>query len=50
MITQLLHCPYCQGVDIVKNGKNPQGKQRYQCREQACDGRVNARKFMRWMG
>jgi len=40
MITQVLHCPYCQGVDIVKNGKTPQGKQRYQCREQACDGRT----------
>ena len=40
MITQLLHCPYCQGVDIVKNGKTPQRKQRYQCREQACEGRT----------
>ncbi len=40
MITQVLHCPYCQGVDIVKNGKTPQGKQRYQCRELACDGRT----------
>lgn len=40
MITQVLHCPYCQGIDIVKNGKTPQGKQRYQCREKACDGRT----------
>lgn len=40
MITQILHCPYCQGIDIVKNGKTPQGKQRYQCRETACDGRT----------
>ncbi len=40
MITQVLHCRYCQGVDIVKNGKTPQGKQRYQCRELACDGRT----------
>lgn len=40
MITQVLHCPYCQGIDIVKNGKTPQGKQRYQCRETACDGRT----------
>lgn len=31
MITQVLHCPYCQGTDLVKNGKTPQGKQRYQC-------------------
>ena len=40
MITQVLHCPYCQGVDIVKNGKTPQGKHRYQCREQPCDART----------
>lgn len=40
MITQILHCPYCQGVDLVKNGKTPQGEQRYQCREQPCSGRT----------
>lgn len=40
MITQVLHCPYCQGIDIVRNGKTPQGKQRYQCRERTCDGRT----------
>ncbi|WP_071925419.1 IS1 family transposase [Chroococcidiopsis thermalis] len=31
MITQVLDCPYCQGTDLVKNGKTSQGKQRYQC-------------------
>ena len=40
MITQVLHCPYCQGIDLVKNGKTPQVKQRYQCREKPCDGRT----------
>ena len=40
MITQTLHCPYCPGVDIVKNGKTPQQKQRYQCREEPCSGRT----------
>ena len=40
MITQVLHCPYCQGIDLVKNGKTPQGKKRYQCREEPCDGRT----------
>jgi len=38
MITQVLHCPYCQEADIVKHGLSPEGKQRYRCR--AClDGR-----------
>ena len=40
MITQVLHCPYCQGIELVKNGKTPQGKQRYQCREEPCSGRT----------
>ena len=40
MITQVIHCPYCQGINLVKNGKTPQGKQRYQCRETVCDGRT----------
>ena len=37
MITQVLHCPYCQGTDIVRHGTSPEGKQRYRCR--ACPER-----------
>ena len=33
MILQVLHCPYCQGTDIVRHGKSPEGKQRYRCRQ-----------------
>jgi transposase-like protein len=33
MMTQVLHCPYCQGTDIVRHGTTPQGKQRYRCRQ-----------------
>ena len=33
MITQVLHCPYCQGTDIVRHGTSSEGKQRYRCRE-----------------
>jgi transposase-like protein len=29
MVTQVLDCPSCQGTDIVRHGKTPQGKQRY---------------------
>jgi transposase-like protein len=32
MITQVLHCPYCQGIDIVRHGTTSEGKQRYRCR------------------
>ena len=36
MITHVLHCPYCQGTDIVRHGTTSEGKQRYRCR--ACPG------------
>jgi transposase-like protein len=32
MILHVLHCPYCQGTDIVRHGLSPEGKQRYRCR------------------
>jgi transposase-like protein len=38
MVTHVLHCPYCQGTDIVRHGKTPQGKQRYRCRATVCPG------------
>jgi hypothetical protein len=37
MIIQLLHCPNCQGTDIVRHGQTRQGKQRYRCPEQRCE-------------
>src|ERR671927_923231 len=40
MILQVLHCPHCQGTDIVRHGTTRQGKQRYRCREQRCAGRT----------
>jgi len=40
MIRQVLHCPHCQGTDIVRHGQTRQGKQRYRCREQSCASRT----------
>jgi transposase-like protein len=37
MITQVVHCPYCRGTDIVRHGTTPEGKPRYRCR--ACPER-----------
>jgi transposase-like protein len=45
MITLVLHCPYCDGVDIVRHGKSPEGKQRYRCREKPCQGRTFLRDY-----
>ena len=40
MIMQVLHCPHCQGTDIIRHGKTRQGKQRYCGQETVCDGRT----------
>ena len=40
MITQVVHCPYCQGTDIVRHGTTPAGKQRYRCRACPDHGRT----------
>src|SRR5207237_4213160 len=40
MMLQALHCPPCQGTDLVRHGQTRQGKQRYRCREQRCAGRT----------
>src|SRR5215475_9330422 len=32
MVIQVLHCSYCQEIDIVKHGLSPEGKQRSRCR------------------
>jgi transposase-like protein len=32
IVLQVLHCPHCQGTDIVRHGMTRQGKQRYRCR------------------
>ena len=40
MILQVLHCPNCQGTDIVRHDTTRQDKQRYRCREPLCAGRT----------
>src|SRR5262252_6996676 len=38
MIMQALHCPNCQGTNIIRHGTTRQGKQRYRCQEAVCNG------------
>jgi transposase-like protein len=40
MILHVLHCPHCQGTDMVRHGQPRQGKQRYRCRAPRCAGRT----------
>ena len=37
MVIQVLHCPHCQGTNIVRQGTTRHGKHRYRCR--ACRAR-----------
>ena len=32
MITITVQCPHCESKDIVRNGRAPNGKQKYRCR------------------
>ena len=40
MMSQVLHCPYCQGIDMARHRKTTQGKQRYRCRQCPDRGRT----------
>jgi transposase-like protein len=40
MLIPILHCPHCQGTDIVRHGITRQGKQRSRCRELRGAGRT----------
>src|SRR5215470_16136580 len=40
MILQVLHCPHCQGTDIIRHGTTRQGKHRYRGQEHACKERT----------
>lgn len=31
-----IHCPDCQGEDVVKFGRQPNGEQRYRCKNPDC--------------
>jgi len=31
-----VQCPHCHSEEVIKNGKSPEGKQRYLCRNSDC--------------
>ena len=41
MVTQLVSCYHCGSENIVKNGKAPNGKQKYQCKDCGKSSREN---------
>jgi transposase-like protein len=39
MVTRIITCYHCESENIVKNGKAPNGKQKYLCRDCARQSR-----------
>jgi len=37
MVEEPIHCPTCDGVDVVKYGKSAEGKQRFLCQDPNCN-------------
>jgi transposase-like protein len=37
MAFELIHCPTCDGGDVVKHGKTSDGKQRFRCQNPLCE-------------
>ncbi len=40
MVLEPIHCPQCDGVEVIKHGKTPDGKQRYFCQNLQCHRRT----------
>ena len=36
MVVEPIHCPACQGTDVVKYGTTSDGKQRFRCQNETC--------------
>ena len=36
MVLEPIHCPDCDGIEVIKHGTTAAGKQRYRCQNQAC--------------
>jgi len=39
MVLEPVYCPSCNSTNVVKNGNTQEGKQRYRCRNTACQRR-----------
>ena len=41
MVTVTVYCPHCGSEDIVRNGRSPNGKQKYRCKACTRQSREN---------
>lgn len=40
MVLAPIHCPDCDGLEVIKHGTTPSGKQRYFCQSSECPRRT----------
>lgn len=40
MVLEPIYCPGCDGIEVIKHGTTPDGKQRYFCQNSECDRRT----------
>ncbi|PZV18368.1 MAG: hypothetical protein DCF22_01935 [Leptolyngbya sp.] len=40
MILEPIHCPNCDGIEVIKHGTTADGKQRYFCQSSECSRRT----------
>jgi transposase-like protein len=45
MILEPIPCPSCNSTSVIKHGKAPDGKQRYQCQNRECGRRTFIRDY-----
>ena len=41
MVFVNVHCPGCDGLNVAKHGRLPNGEQRYRCKDSDCDRLTN---------
>ena len=45
MVLEPVHCPHCDGTQVLKHGKTSEGKQRYRCQERECQRSTFSRAY-----
>ena len=46
MVVEPIHCPACQGTDVVKYGQTSDGKQHFRCQHATCPGGTCIREYV----
>jgi transposase-like protein len=46
MVVEPIHCPACQGTDVVTYGKTSDGKQRFRCQNATCPSVTFIREYV----